>query len=258
MEAGLLRYGRNKRQRKDKPQANRLLTSLHYARKMPDNAVRLPNNTQRLTVIGRTGTGKTQAGLWHLSLKDFKKFPWIIFDAKGDPLINEVSAIPGVKQIDFSFVPKYPGLYHLRATPPSMKSDAMEALLWRIHKRGKVGLFFDEGFTFDPRSDALNTIYTQGRALKIPTITLTQRPSWLSRFVFSEADFFQIFGLNDRDDRKTVQRFVPVDMDLPLREFHSIWYDVGKNSVREFLPVPQRDTILDQFEANVRRPKLVI
>ncbi len=224
---------------------------------MSDNStqVRLADASHRLVVIGRTGTGKTQAGLWHLSLKNFRKFPWIMYDAKGDELMTEISKIPGVQHIGFDHIPKHPGLYYIRATPPAMKSEAMEAMLWRIHSKKNTGLFFDEGFPLDPRSGALNTIYTQGRSLRIPTITLTQRPSWLSRFTFTQADFFQLFALNDADDRKTVKKFIPVDSERDLPRFHSWWYDVADNRVAEFSPVPTADAILENFETNVRKPK---
>lgn len=219
---------------------------------------RLPDNSHRLSIIGRTGTGKTFTGLWHLSLKNFFTFPWVIFDAKGDQLINEISAIPGVEQIGFADNPKGAGLYHMRATPPAMKSDLMERFLWRIHQRGRCGLFLDEGYVFDRNSDALNTIYTQGRSLKIPVITLSQRPAWLSAFSFSEADFIQAFDLNRKEDQKRVEEFAPFTMRERLRDYHSRWYDVGRNDVREFSPVPPQNIILDNFEAHVRRRKRVI
>lgn len=220
--------------------------------------IRLPGDSHRLAVLGRTGTGKTLAGLWHLSLKKFRQFPWIMFDAKGDSLINEIARIPSVERLSVADKPGKTGLYHVRETPPTMKGDTMEAFLWRIHARGKCGLFFDEGFVFDPRSDALNTILTQGRSLKIPCIFLSQRPSWVSRFAFSEADFFQVFALNDKDDRKTVTRFMPADLEKPLQEFHSQYYDVGHNIVREFLPVPPRDDILNNFDATLTPLRRVV
>lgn len=221
-------------------------------------APRLPGNSHRLSIIGRTGTGKTQAGLWHLSLREFRKFPWVMCDAKGDELINDIADIPGVEQIKFTDTPGKAGLYHLRGTPPMFKGDAMEAFLWRIHKRSNCGLFFDEGYVLDPRSDALNSIYTQGRSLHIPTITLSQRPAWLSAFTFSEADFIQSFDLNRKEDQKRVEEFAPFDMKNRLPDFHSRWYDIGRNDVREFSPVPPRDIILENFEDRVRRKKVLI
>lgn len=219
---------------------------------------RLPDNTHRTTIIGRTGTGKTRAGLWQLSLKPFNKRPWVIADAKGDELINEISHLPNVHQIGLKDEPGKNGLYILKETPPRMASEAMDLFLWRLHRRGKCGLFVDEAYVFDQRGDALNTILTQGRSLELPVIALTQRPAWVSQFIFSEADFFQVFALNHKRDRRKVEEFVPIDMDTPLRDYHSWWYDVGRNDVRQFSPVPPREIILENFEAGLRPRKRVI
>lgn len=221
-------------------------------------SVRLPGLGHRLSLIGRTGTGKTQAGLWQLSLKNFKLFPWIMFDAKGDDLISEIADIPGVEKIGFGDKIPKTGLHHFRGTPPMMKSESMEKFLWSIHARGRCGLFLDEGYVFDRNSDALNTIYTQGRSLQIPVITLSQRPAWLSNFSFSEADFIQAFDLNRREDQKRVEEFTPFDMGTRLPDYHSRWYDVGRNKSDVFLPVPPRQDILENFEDRVRRRKILI
>lgn len=225
-------------------------------------AIRLPNNQQQTMVVGRNGTGKTTFGIWLLSTMIspvvLDKSAWVLFNAKREELINEIGRIPGVNNIGLNDTPGKKGMYVLNATPNEMSSDAMETFLSRVHARGNTGLFFDEGYAFDPRSDMLKNIYTQGRSLRIPTITLSQRPSWISRFALSEATFYSIFALNDADDRKAVKRFAPLDMELRLQDYHSWWYDVGRNSVTEFSPVPPGDTILDKFDTSIRPPKLVI
>lgn len=219
---------------------------------------RLPGNSHRLAVIGRTGSGKTQAGLWHLSTKDFKSFPWIIFDTKGDDMIRDISKMPGTQKLRFNDQIPKTGLSIIRPLPHEMKSDACEDFLWRIHKRGRCGIFADEGYMFHKYSDALNALYTQGRSLKIPMITLSQKPKYLSQFTFSESDFFQVFDLNDRNDRKRINEFMPADLERPLPAFHSLWYDVGDRSIVNFSPVPARDVILEKFEAQLRLAKRVI
>lgn len=220
--------------------------------------VRLPNNSQRLAVIGRTGSGKTQAGLWHLSTKNLRDFPWIVFDTKGDELIREIGKFPAVHKIRFGDAIDKQGLHILRPLPHEMKSDECENFLWKLHKRGRCGIFIDEGYMFDKYSDALNALYTQGRSLKIPMITLSQKPKYLTQFTFSESDFFQVFDLNDKNDRKRINEFMPADLERPLPDFHSLWYDVGRRSVVNFSPVPARDTILENFAAQLRYNKRVI
>lgn len=219
---------------------------------------RLPGNSHRLIEIGRTGTGKTQAGTWHLSVKNLRRDPWLVWNTKGDELLNEIAKMPGSNEIKFSDKITKPGLYFIRPKPHEMKSEECEQFLWNIHKRGHTGMMFDEGYMMDKYSKALNAIYTQGRSLKIPTITCTQRPAWLSPFALSEADFFQVFHLNRKGDQKTVEDYVPADLTRRLPDFHSLWYDVGTNTVSEFSPVPARERILENFEAQMRFNKRAI
>jgi hypothetical protein len=86
-------------------------------------------------------------------------------------------------------------------------------------------------------------------------IVVTQRPSWVSRFVFSEADFFSVFHMNDRRDRKTIEEFVPIDLEKPLGEHHSHWFDVKNNTKFLLKPVPKEDTILEKFRQRLRGMK---
>jgi hypothetical protein len=111
-------------------------------------------------------------------------------------------------------------------------------------------------------------LYTQGRAKKIPTITLSQRPVMISRFAVSEASIIQVFKLNDERDRKTIQTFIPQDIEPLMRAmpnetpklppYHSLWYDVPRNKLAILSPVPDDDTIIAMFDARLGRRRKVI
>lgn len=213
--------------------------------------MRLPSDTHRLVIAGRTGSGKTRAGMWHLSKRDFSK-PWIILDYKRDDLISQSPAVEiGVKDK----LPNHGGLYVIRPNPTDEDNDAIEIMLYRCWQRGNIGIYCDEGFMVPAQRPykAMNMILTQGRSLRVPVITLTQRPVELSRFVFSEADFFQLFDMNDMRDRKTVGAFMPNDASQRLPEFHSWFYDVGKNDLVIMKPVPGDDEILAGFKIPKRK-----
>lgn len=209
--------------------------------------VRLPNNTQRTVLVGRTGSGKTRAGVWHLSNKVFSEFPWVIFDTKRDSFLKKIYRFPGVKKITFSDKISKPGLYYIQPLPEEMQEAQAEDFLWYLHKRGGVGIYIDEGYMMHRYSKALNALYTQGRDLRIPMITLSQKPKYLTPFTFSEADFFQVFQLNDQNDRKRITEFMPADLNRRLPNYHSLWYDVGQDQVVEFRPVPADDQILENI-----------
>jgi hypothetical protein len=219
---------------------------------MPDKFI-LPNNSQRLTIVGRTGTGKTQAALWHLSKRDFDKRPWVIFDFKCDDHIDKIERAVEVS-IDKP-VPTKPGLYVVRPHP-SQKEEVNE-YLWKIWAKENIGVYADEGYMI-PNPDSNNAFQaclTQGRSKKIPMIILSQRPVWMSRFVFSEADFFQIFALSDRRDYATVQQLIPRekgDITRPLPTYHSYYYNVGKNSFLSLSPVPEESEILERIHDKLK------
>lgn len=75
----------------------------------PERGIKYPTDTERITIIGKTGSGKTQGAAWLLSGRSYTSKPWIVFDYKYDTLLNE---IPGTKHIEVgSKLPKKPGLY---------------------------------------------------------------------------------------------------------------------------------------------------
>lgn len=187
-------------------------------------------------------------GMWSLSRRSFDTMPWVIMDYKREELIAAVDPI----EIDpREMPPKHPGLYVVRPIP-EVSDDAIEAALWKTHARGECGLYIDEGYML-PNRAAFRAILTQGRSLRIPCVTLTQRPVFISKFVFSESEFFTVFRLTDRTDRKRVTEFVPVNQNYTLRQYNSYFFDVGQNELREFSPVPGAEQIVERFAR--RMPK---
>lgn len=209
---------------------------------------RLPNGKQRIAILGRTGSGKTLAALWHLSNANFDVQPWVIIDYKTD---EHIAGIERAQIIDSGFTPKRPGLYVIQPEPDESLLD----FLTNIWRRENIGAYIDEGYMMGEDAGTekrFKTLLTQGRSKRIPMIVLSQRPRWISRFVFTEADFYQIFHLNDIDDQKTVERFLPPGAYKRLPDFHSVYYDVGKNVVTYLRPVPDEQTLLDKINARLK------
>jgi hypothetical protein len=89
-----------------------------------------------------------------------------------------------------------------------------------------------------PDDDAWPAILQQGRSKRIPVIACSQRPVNVVRGIFSEANFFCLYRLNDRRDYRQVEGFMPGDLSVPMPEHHWRWYDVAKNVSLEMSPVP--------------------
>lgn len=220
--------------------------------------MRLPNNRQRILVLGKNGSGKSRAAVWHLAQKNLKTQTWIALNHKNEELID---SIPGAQMVDMDFFPKKPGLYVYHPIP-EVDDEAVTALMWKIYARENVGLYIDEGYMINPRDPALTALYTQGRSKNIPMITLSQRPSKISRFAVSEAEFIQVFYLTDKRDRETVGAFIPYSLERlmcaeagemrMLPEFHSVYYDVNKNALNIMGPVPDDNLILDLFDTKLK------
>jgi DNA helicase HerA-like ATPase len=216
-------------------------------------AGRLPQSDDRIAILGKTGSGKTVAGLWHLSKQDIDQRPWIIIDFKGD---KNILAIDRAQAIDYStnLSKLKPGLYILSVMPD--EEEALDAWFVRLWSAENIGVMVDEGFMVGQRSRGFNMCLIQGRSKHITMIILSQRPVWMSRYVLSEASFIQMYGLNDRKDALTVKGFVE-DKEIGGREvsvlnrlprYQSYYYDVAKDDLMVLAPVPMVDEILASID----------
>lgn len=231
--------------------------------RLSDDIAVLPTNRDRLAVFGMTGTGKTVAGLYQLSRKDLSVETWIIVDYKGEDYIADLETL-GAKVIDIDgTLPDKPGLYIVRPDIDAPDADNAIARFWRaIHRRRNIGVYVDEGYMV-PDSRAYDSLLTQGRSLCIPMIVLSQRPRFVTRFVVSEAQFVQVFGLTDDDDWQRVREFVPLvnwNDDAPgfaPPEYHSWWYQVKGRKLFRFSPVPNMQEILAVFDRQLSKRRNV-
>lgn len=210
----------------------------------------LPTPQDRIAIVGKTGSGKTVAGLWHLSQQNFDEMPWVIFDWKRDGAIARLN-IPELSLAGKA--PTKPGIYVVRPMPND--DDLVEDFIWKLWRQGHTGLYVDEGYMMPKGSAAFQAVLTQGRSKYVPVIVLSQRPVWMSRFVFSEADFHQIFWMNDARDRKTVSSFIPDIPDERLPDFHSYYYDVGDDELIVLKPVPTEEIIIQNINTKLQPKK---
>ena len=218
-----------------------------------------PDATNRIVVIGRTGTGKTVCGLWHLSNYDLSAMPWIVCNLKGDEHIESLGRATFVDGLEYVPSVKDRGLFVVSPTPYDLEGtakdkSAFDRFLLKLWARGNVGIFIDEAYPIG-NSKALVLCLTQGRSLRIPMIICTQRPVWITRFAFSEASFIQVFDLNIQDDIDTVESFVPLEWDKEksLAPHQSFYYEVSTAKLYRFNPCPDMDAVRATFEEKLPR-----
>jgi DNA helicase HerA-like ATPase len=219
-----------------------------------DEEIRLPDETNRTAIVGRTDSGKTYAAVWILSQSNFDEQPWVIVDYKNDDLINSIAR---AQTIDYETIPDEPGIYILKVLPD--EEEQLSNFFKRVWEHEDVGLYIDEGYLVDPRDKWFNACLTQGRSKHIPMIVLSQRPVWLSRFVFSEASFFQVFGLTNSDDMDVIGKYIRDEdqiLQQPLEQYHSFYYDVGQQKLIVLGPVPDEEILLATIDAKLYRMEL--
>ena len=203
-----------------------------------------PSDTQRIVIVGATGSGKTNAGLWNLSQRNFDRKPWIIYDFKYDDSINRIRGIRHLSTDDP--VPDQPGLYAVHPYP----EEDIEPQMWDIWNRENVGVFIDEGLMVGRYNSAFRSLLSQGRSKHIPMIVLSQRPVWMDKYAYTESDYIQIFRLQNQKDMLLMQDNIPKEFSIQKRlpRYHSYYYDVNRDEMKVMPPVPDPDAILDTFD----------
>lgn len=205
--------------------------------------IRLPGPRDRMVNIGATGSGKTFAGLWHLSMSSFDVRPYVLVDPKLEEQLEGIDA----QEIDLGFMPQTPGLYIIHPLPHQLPQ--LDAFFMDCWDRENIGLYFDEAYSCGDGPGLLACL-TQGRSKRIPMIMNTQRPVDVSRFIFSESQYYQLFALSDKRDMKTVRNFAPIP-DAPLQEHYSHYYDVRRRDMFTFKPVPHAKQSVARINARL-------
>ena len=205
---------------------------------------RLPGPKDRLTVIGTTGSGKTVAALYHLSIQDLNARPWIVFDFKDD---DNIALIEKAQHVGLDFRPKSDSRGIFVVHPMRTDDDEVNDMMTDLLKRGNVGIYVDEPDMNN--ASGFEDVLRKGRSHYVPVIALTQRPVDCNRYMLSEANFYRIFALRDERDWDTVRKFTPVGESKPkLEEFHSLFFDAKRDTITKLGPTPSVERIMQEFD----------
>jgi hypothetical protein len=219
----------------------------------------LPRLNDRVAIVGRNGSGKSHLAAFFLSEMPLLSRPHYLIDYKGEALFNSIrkashTHLPGK-------LPTSPGLHMIHVGPGFDQEDAIEDCLWQMWRRGDCSITVDESYML-PDREAYRAVLTQGRSKNIQVFALTQRPVFVPRFVFSEANSYAVFALNDRRDRQVVATFMrdcgkgeDHDLDERLKPFWFIWYDCRTDKTTLVEPCPQAAEILEKFDAALTHRK---
>jgi len=199
---------------------------------------------KRAVISGRTGSGKTTLACWLLKRSPLN---WFILNPKwtaGYKSLPGVNVIEGfnIRKIDRSI---QQNKFTLINPKKGENNDAelMDSIIGYYHERFEnIGFCADELYTLHKAGqagDGLIGWLTRGRELGQSFVGCTQRPAWISRFVFSEADYIATKALNLKDDRKRVFEMTGHEVlleSIPPPSWY--WYNVADDRLCRYGGVP--------------------
>jgi len=201
---------------------------------------------KRAILAGRTGSGKTTVANWLINRSNYH---WIIINPKWTSGYKELRDSKVIEGIDFKKIDKAILDYQFVIINPKgfeNTPEILDNLVDYIHGTYEnVGVLIDELYSLHKNGRAgagMVGLLTRGRELGQSFLGLTQRPSWLSAFVFSESDYIGALSLTMKKDKLKMfensgeERFTQIDLDA--REW--LWYDVGKDKLTKYGAVPYK------------------
>ena len=198
---------------------------------------------KRAIVAGRTGNGKSTLACFLLARSPGH---WVIINPKHTAAYASLADSVIVNELKESKLEAAIHKHRFVIFNPSGADATVEALdgliEWLHVKYTDLGVCCDELYTLHRNARAGEGLLgwlTRGRELGQSFLGLTQRPRWISQFLFSESDFVGTLDLSLDQDRKRMFEMTGERNFLKRLDTHRwLWYDVANDSVRKFLPVP--------------------
>jgi len=199
---------------------------------------------KRAIIAGRTGSGKSTLGKWLLARSPGR---WLILNPKWTSAYNSLPDSNVVKSLDIRKIEKSMMSHHFTIINPGKdeaNAESMDYFIETMHDSySNFGICADELYTLHrgngTAGDGLIGLLTRGRELKQSFLGMTQRPAFISKFLFSESDYICGMSLALHDDRKRMYENTSRDEflgQLPPHEW--LWYDVTRANLRYFGAVP--------------------
>lgn len=199
---------------------------------------------KRAVISGRTGSGKSTLGCWLLnrSLQH-----WVILNPKWTGIYKDLpdsNTLKNFKESDFNKSLEKHRFTILNFDGNTANADYMDSVVEYIHGSFEnVGLCADELYTLHSAGKAgpgLTGWLTRGRELKQSFVGMVQRPAWVSRFCFSEADYIVGMDLTAIEDRKRLYECCGNEHFKDRMEPRKwLWYDVNGDHIAKYRAVPK-------------------
>lgn len=181
---------------------------------------------KRIAICGSTGSGKSTLALRYLKSTSYH---WLIFNPKASRIFDSLGPAK-FDRIEERRVwnslerNKFTSLHF----PPQWRAQMQDEFLLRTLERyTDIGICIDELYHIHNNGSAgpgVTGLLTRGRELRQSFLGLTQRPVFVSKFVFSEADIIVEMKLRFEDDRKRIEEFTGSEAALRKMSGHDFLY----------------------------------
>ena len=201
---------------------------------------------KRAILAGRTGSGKSTLACWML---ENSSGHWFILNPKHTKAYDRLPDSIVVKSAyDFKRLEREIQRHRFVIVNPKQAEatpDGMDYFAQWVHDEFRgLGLCCDELYTMHRNGvagEGLLSYLTRGRELGQSFLGQTQRPAWISQFLFSESDYIGEMSLNLVKDRKRMVEFIGHAAAMEKLPPHWwLWYDVAADDLRKFRPVPMK------------------
>lgn len=167
------------------------------------------NPGERTVIAGRTGSGKTTLATYLMERRSRQH--WVIMNPKntqGYKALPNAHTLTSYKARDLEKAWELHRFVVLNFARHEMSPDYQDAVIAEIHDNYEnVGICADELYYLHDHGrpgEGLVALLTRGRERNQTFLGLMQRPKWVSKFCFSEADNIIGMTLNLKEDRKTL------------------------------------------------------
>lgn len=162
---------------------------------------------EHVTCVGPTGCGKTTLVR---AILPRRKYVTIAVTKKKDPSLDEFKKEGYIDRAEFYDTGEINPKILLKPRMDRLEDRYKQAEVFHnwlesIYKAGGWTAYLDE-LRYITRTLGLQpimeTLYLQGRALKVTVVGATQRPAWVPREAFSEPTHFFLWRVTDKQDTK--------------------------------------------------------
>jgi hypothetical protein len=205
---------------------------------LPASAVRpeaerlVIRSSERVAVVGKTGSGKT---FWCLSLlAPCNRL--IVCDAKGK-IDRDRWGLTDWESGKSELMKGKPA--RLRV-PPALSADEWDNYFWEFYRCPRTTVYIDELSSAGRATEGtgFRALLTRGREFDIGVVMSMQRPASIPLEALSEAEWFTMFQIRIEDDVKRMSKLIGASAFRPLPKYHYLLYNDGMDRPLFCKPLP--------------------